>query len=361
METPSEHLPAARAGVLIVDDDEISRCVAESLLSAQGFACDMAADGAQAVQMAAKRPYDIILMDHMMPGMDGVEATRQIRTDGQRDEARPVIIGLTGDDADAVRALFLEAGMDGCLSKPLDVEPLAHILRTAYPAHRAGEEPEARTASPSAREELARFQRAVPELDCAGALRRLGGMEQALTQALWMMARRLDAVSARLADFFARGDLSGFAIEVHGAKGSLNNVGAHDLAKEAEALELRAKKGDLAFCAAHTSRFLEGLESLRCRLGSVTSGKPGRPRPAGDPGELAQTLTLVRQLLEEFEQDLPLDLVQSAAKLSYGAGTDAFLEELSALIGEFALEEAIALIDGRKDSVTTTQEDRSNG
>jgi CheY-like chemotaxis protein len=103
----------AGARLLVVDDNEVNRIVARAQLDAVGIAADDASDGAQAVEMAARTAYDLILMDVHMPRLDGVEATRRIRQlDGYRDTP---IIALTADAFDVDRRRFLDAGRStGC-------------------------------------------------------------------------------------------------------------------------------------------------------------------------------------------------------------------------------------------------------
>ena len=108
--------------VLVVDDNEVNRIIARAQLGAVGIEPDDAADGLQAVELAARSSYDIILMDVHMPQLDGIEATRRIRRlPGYRDTP---IIALTADAFSADRERFLDAGMTDHLAKPLQARHL---------------------------------------------------------------------------------------------------------------------------------------------------------------------------------------------------------------------------------------------
>jgi signal transduction histidine kinase/CheY-like chemotaxis protein len=113
--------------VLVVDDNQINRIVAEGLLSRYGVNVHTAAGGEEAIAMVKKQDYDIVFMDHMMPGMDGIEATRKIRSLGGR-YARLTIIALTANALSGVRELFLQEGMDDFIAKPIMVKDLKKIL-----------------------------------------------------------------------------------------------------------------------------------------------------------------------------------------------------------------------------------------
>ncbi len=116
----------AGARLLVVDDNEVNRIVARAQLDAVGLAADDAADGAQAIAMAERCRYDLILMDVHMPTLDGVEATRRIRRlDAYRDTP---IIALTADAFESERQRFIDAGMSDHLAKPLQAGRLYTTL-----------------------------------------------------------------------------------------------------------------------------------------------------------------------------------------------------------------------------------------
>ncbi|MEO8123514.1 MAG: response regulator [Burkholderiales bacterium] len=121
-------LRGALAGVrlLVVDDNEVNRIVARAQLDAVGIAADDAADGAQAIAMAERSHYDLILMDVHMPTLDGIEATRRIRRlDAYRDTP---IIALTADAFASDRQRCIDAGMSDHLAKPLQAGRLYTAL-----------------------------------------------------------------------------------------------------------------------------------------------------------------------------------------------------------------------------------------
>ncbi len=132
-------LPAKQTGlsVLVAEDNEINALLCRSLLSKLGHRPAVATSGAAAVESwlaarAAGTPYDLILMDVHMPGVDGVEAARRIRAAeaGNGLKATP-IIALTANAFSEDREACLAAGMDGFLTKPLDRERLAAALAEA--------------------------------------------------------------------------------------------------------------------------------------------------------------------------------------------------------------------------------------
>jgi signal transduction histidine kinase/CheY-like chemotaxis protein len=121
--------------VLVVDDNEINLIVACELLKQYGIAADVAEDGEAAVQMAQRKEYDIIFMDHMMPGMDGIEAAEKIRALGGWNE-RVAIIALTANAIVGMVDTFLSHGMSDFISKPIEIEKLNRVLLKWIPAEK---------------------------------------------------------------------------------------------------------------------------------------------------------------------------------------------------------------------------------
>jgi CheY-like chemotaxis protein len=105
--------------ILVAEDNPINQEVIRGFLKFRGWTCDIAEDGAQAVEAFDKGGYDLILMDIQMPGMDGFGATRRIRALGDRG-ARIAIIALTANAMRGDERRCLAAGMNGYISKPID-------------------------------------------------------------------------------------------------------------------------------------------------------------------------------------------------------------------------------------------------
>jgi len=112
-----------RGLVLLAEDNEINQMVAIDTLAALGYRTDVANNGAEALELAPRKPYKAILMDCQMPKLDGYEATREIRRHEGADHHIPVIAMTAGALAED-RQRCLDAGMDDYLSKPIDPDEL---------------------------------------------------------------------------------------------------------------------------------------------------------------------------------------------------------------------------------------------
>ena len=130
---------APGASVLVVDDIEINLNVVEAMLSLFEIVPDTATNGFEAIKASNMKKYDIIFMDHMMPELDGIEATKIIRANCKLNNDS-VIVALTANAINGMEETFLSNGFDGFLSKPLEFLQLNICLRKWLPAELIVEE-----------------------------------------------------------------------------------------------------------------------------------------------------------------------------------------------------------------------------
>ncbi|MGM0375524.1 MAG: response regulator [Bacteroidota bacterium] len=118
-----------RITLLLVEDNVLNQKLIFLTLSKYGFQIDVANNGKEAVNRLEKKDYDIILMDLMMPVMDGLEATHEIREKEKDSGKSNIIVGLTANTYDADRDKCLRNGMDEYMAKPFDIEKFEEIIR----------------------------------------------------------------------------------------------------------------------------------------------------------------------------------------------------------------------------------------
>lgn len=116
--------------LLLVEDNILNQKLIFLTLSKYGFNIDVANNGQEALEKLNNKSYDIILMDLMMPVMDGLEATRNIRAREKDRGETNIIIGLTANTYDADRDKCLSEGMDEYMAKPFDIDRFHEIIKS---------------------------------------------------------------------------------------------------------------------------------------------------------------------------------------------------------------------------------------
>ncbi|RQO83285.1 response regulator [Acidovorax sp. FJL06] len=227
------------ARVLLVDDNDLNQQVGAELLMGAGLEVDVADNGQIALDMLARTPYDIVLMDMQMPVMDGLTATRLLRENPAW--AQLPVLAMTANAMSRDRDLCLAAGMNGHLAKPIDPDELfASLLqwtspRAAAPAAPGTPAPPAAPAPPraTAHDPL----RHIDGLDMAAGLRRVLDKRPAYESLLRkFVAGQASAVQATRAALAAR-QHDDAQRTMHTLKGTAGTIGAAPLAALAGAVE----------------------------------------------------------------------------------------------------------------------------
>ncbi|MEZ4267198.1 MAG: response regulator [Myxococcota bacterium] len=234
------HTPAM--DVLLADDGEVNRKVAESILTASGHRVRTAVDGKAAVALAASHRFDVILMDIQMPEIDGYEATRQIRALEANTDRRTPIVAMTAYAMQGDRERCLSAGMDGYLAKPFRAADLARVLDETWAAAHKSSEPESESNWQTRGAQVDGEDVA----DLAAAAETIGLSMESMVRVARSFVRdtptRVDAIGESL----RAGDAAGVQLAAHSAKSSLLFFGAEIAAGLAARLETMSGRGDLA-------------------------------------------------------------------------------------------------------------------
>jgi len=222
--------------ILLAEDNPVNQKLAIKLLEKQGHRVSVADNGRLALEAWRGGGHDLVLMDMMMPEMDGLEATRRIRDEEQATGGRIPIVAMTANAMQGDRERCLEAGMDGYVSKPVKPEVLFQEIERVLGA-------ESSAAAP------AQPDKELPIYDRADALSRIADDEELLAMLIDLFladaANYLDEIDTAL----QTADWPRLTRAAHTLKGVLATFSAHRGEACARALEVAAKAGDAAVCS----------------------------------------------------------------------------------------------------------------
>jgi signal transduction histidine kinase/DNA-binding response OmpR family regulator len=288
--------------ILLVDDVETNMDVAKGMLKPYGVRVDCVSSGQQAIDAIRYREfrYDAIFMDHMMPGMDGVEAMNRIRAIGTEYARHVPIIVLTANVISGNEKMFLEKGFHGFLAKPIDINRLDVVLKQWVRKATKKNAPE-NQAPPSANGAASGSGWQISGIDLDKAKRRFGGDESILVDVLRSYARHTPALLQQAAEV-TRAGLADYAIVVHGIKGSSYGIGADTLGDKAKELEFAAKAGDFSFVTEHNADFIESARQLIAELNEKLTNTGADDKPEKDAPD-PKVLERLRKACANYDMD----------------------------------------------------------
>jgi len=340
-----EAFTAPEAKILVVDDITANLLVAQGLLAYRGIKPDNAKRGAEAIDLVKRKQYDIIFMDHMMPEMDGVEATKIIR-DLKVDYFKNVpIIALTANAVVGMREMFLESGMNDFLAKPIEPSKLDDILKKWLPPEKIiiGEAKQESEAGPS---KTAALLKQIPGISPERALVYAGGSEAMLESNVKMITDLLPEAAERLNKLKSGDTLAEYAIQIHGVKNMLGNIGAYILASNAQEIENLAKSGEVVDCLEMSAGFVSDLTRLTKELKKLFA--PVENKPQGDPELLRAAIPKIIDAAELFDSALALEILKGLSGFSYGEAVDKKTDEMTHAFENFDFDTANTIINELK-------------
>jgi signal transduction histidine kinase/CheY-like chemotaxis protein len=322
-----------RVRILVVDDIATNLKVVEGLLAPYHATIDTCMNGLQAVELvkravSEKREYDIVFMDHMMPGMDGIETTTAIRTwekDQQKNGVmrnRTPIIALTANAVVGMREMFIENGFNDFISKPIDVSKMNEILDHWIPEEKKEKETESVNGDLSLTPQVGSSVPLLPVIagvNTAKGISMTGGTLSSYMQVLSIFCKdakdRMPLLQKTLeANQPSAETMSLFVTNVHALKSALASLGAGEISAQATKLEAAGKEPNTAFIKEHLPVFTRELEELVRNIEKTLEQK--EPENKSDSSLPIANSPLFKELAE-------------ALKSQNAANIDSILEELN--------------------------------
>jgi len=342
---------APDARVLVVDDISANLVVAKGLLAPYQLRVDQCKSGEEAIKAVLSEQYDLVFMDHRMPGMDGIEATRIIRGMGgdDPDKTDMPIIALTANAITGTREMFLENGFNDFMSKPIDTMKLNTMLETWLPKEKrqnpvAEKLPATRAGGKSPGSEMSAID--IDGVDVKRGIAISGGMIGQYMNTLTAFYKDGIERTGIISNCLKAGNMGLYRTHVHGMKGALFSIGATALAESAQALESAAESNDIDYTGSYTGAFLSDLGSLLKDINACLSNRASEGTASGAPDFDKFCTNLIRLRDAIFVMDRSgmnnalVELQESAPTEEYADG----IKEISNKIILAEYDEAEAMV-----------------
>ncbi|WP_051533441.1 ATP-binding protein [Anaerovibrio sp. RM50] len=304
-----ERFTAPEATILVVDDNPMNLMVFKSLLKQTKVQIDMANDGYEAFSLAKDKKYDMVFLDHMMPGMDGIETLHEMRAEmGGLNIATPIIC-LTANAIAGAREEYLAAGFTDYLSKPVNSVKLEDMLLAYLPTEKiheiSDEENIWDNTAPAENTEIPEKLAPLQDqdwIDISLGIQNSGDLE-AYMPLLEIFYESMDEKANEIEEYYQSGNIKDYTIKVHALKSSARLIGATDFGEEAQKLENAGKAEDMEYIRGHHRDFMEKYRSFKEPLGEVFATQEAEDKPLADAELLEGVIEEIRAAAEDMDGD----------------------------------------------------------
>ena len=282
-----ETFRAPDAHILVVDDNEMNLFVVEKLLKTTEVKVSCCDSGERCLELIRQRHYDVILLDHMMPELDGVETLKRMKEMKHHLCKDTPVIALTANAIVGVREMYLADGFDDYISKPIDANELETILRKHLPEDKVIVEilePQVSVEEffpPVVEDEFDKETEPFSDvesgtdgemyIDRETAMMYCAGSDEIFREFLGMFCNLYEKKKAQILACYDDENWEGYGIELHSLKSTSLSIGGKKISELAFELEKAGKSGDATFIREHHEEAMElyektvqeGLELLK--------------------------------------------------------------------------------------------------
>ncbi|WP_022777256.1 response regulator [Butyrivibrio sp. AE3009] len=298
---------APEANILIVDDNPVNLSVEKNLLKDTKMQIVTCSSGEECLNLLDKMKFDLVLLDHMMPGMDGIETVGVIR---EKNKELPVI-ALTANYFDGAEQFYKSKGFDGFLTKPIDIKEMEKLLLEKLDKELVTINTFMENAPMDT--ELApdlKWLYEIDDLSVTAGIKACGGAKIYIFSLL-LFLDTIDENAKAIGSAYEAKDLHLMAVKVHALKTSSRIIGAERLAAIAGKMEAAGKNNDLNYITAHYDELIEKYLSFKNKLAplSALSGEIGEDIKEPMPEEELKDAYVA---LSEYAGSMDYDSAQMA-------------------------------------------------
>ena len=341
--------------VLVVDDEPMNLMVTRGILKDYQMDVSTAESGRKAISMCGKEDYDLILLDHMMPEMDGIETLKEIRKLNRKTSRECIIIAFTANAVSGARDMFLQEGFDEFISKPVELMELERVLKKSLPkssykyvdknkkadiiAETVEKHTEQEDSEPgnSVKDNSMMVQLEKAGINTNSGISYCNRDKDFYIELLTSFVDGANSKESELGNFFEKKDMKNYGIVVHALKSTAKMIGADSLSDNAKQAEAAAKADNLEYITAHHEELMMQygniVTSICDALGiSVNNGQQMeevKEERKISKEELISQLKDLKDSLDYFLEEKSLEIVSSMDGEVYpGVSVGEFLKDI---------------------------------
>ena len=334
--------------ILVVDDNMVNLIVAEEMLKTYGAVINTASSGQEAVDAAAAKSYDLIFMDHMMPEMDGIEASRLIRAQGG-ENAKVPIIAFTANSYEGMRERFISNSMNDYITKPIDLSELNRVLKTWLAPKKLVFEKAEEVYPTTHNEELFAGLSKINGMEAYAALKEFDGNEKIYSAVLTTFATTLPSKIAKLDQSFASKDMERYRIEIHSLKSSLANIGHYELSEVAKRFEMSLRNNQTSYISKNHSKLMHDIKALDEQIEFVISAnaspKGDDDAPCFDIRDNKDALNILKEGLDMLDTEAVDSIMKKLGSLRLDKNSANLFAKLNMHVSVYDYDGAVSVID----------------
>lgn len=328
--------------LLIVDDNTINLKVATGLMQPLGMQIDTATSAKEAIGKLDEINYDLIFMDHMMPDVDGIEATHLIRR-FHKDYDKVPIIALTANAVNGVKEMFIEEGMNDFVAKPIEISTLIKKLKQWLPKEKLNYD-----QKPVVKKQSNQASLHISNLDTTAAISMLG-TEKLFWSVLKDYYQAIPRKVALIKEFEENEDWKNYTIEVHALKSASRQIGAMELSQKALDMENAGNALDGACIHEETDGMLKQYFKyyyiLRPYFPEEDIVEDNESKPEITLDELNNLFTQMTDAMDNLDMDAMNAVIEELSKYQYSPDAEKLYDKLAQAVDNLDTEKCETIIE----------------
>ena len=341
---------APEAKILVVDDHEMNLKVVKGLLAPLQVQIDTATNGKEAIEKVKNHQYHMVFMDHMMPVMDGIEATQAIRNLEDDSYRELPIIALSANATVEARELFKESGFFDFVPKPIKLKELCGCIRRWLPLDIVVYDQPSVEGNRNVNNAITSTEvlldksasERIDGLDVAEGITNSGSKEMFLSL-LGDFYKLIDKKATKVEKLLADGMLRDYTIEVHALKSTARMIGAMELSNQFYELEQLGNAQEQKILETKTPAVLSLYRSYKPILAPYA--KNVEEKEEVEVAIMVETLTRLKDAMDCFDLDTADEAMRQLEGYVFPEGCQEKVEDLSAFVADVAMEDVMRLAD----------------